>query len=209
MSNFYVLAGTNGAGKSSIAGATFRESGGSYFNPDEVARTLLTDNPQLTQADANSLAWQVGVRLLTQAIEKHLDFAIETTLAGNTIPRLLKQAVAEDIRIHVWYVGLSTPELHIERVQSRVRHGGHDIPAHVIRQRFEHSRLNLITLLPHLTALRMFDNSSPGDPLLGHTPKLQLVLHKEKRKIFAPVNFADTPSWAKPIITSAMKLHQE
>ena len=88
MSNIYVLAGTNGAGKSSIAGVTFREFGGSHFNPDEVARTLLTDNPRLTQADANSLAWQIGVRLLTQAIEKRLDFAIETTLAGNTIPRL-------------------------------------------------------------------------------------------------------------------------
>ena len=40
----YVLAGTNGAGKSSIAGARFRESGAEYFNPDEAARRILSAN---------------------------------------------------------------------------------------------------------------------------------------------------------------------
>jgi hypothetical protein len=39
-----VLAGTNGAGKSSIAGARFRESGGA-FNPDEAARRILAADP--------------------------------------------------------------------------------------------------------------------------------------------------------------------
>jgi predicted ABC-type ATPase len=37
----YVLAGVNGAGKSSIGGATFRASGADYYNPDEAARELL------------------------------------------------------------------------------------------------------------------------------------------------------------------------
>ena len=36
----YVLAGVNGAGKSSIGGAAFRQSGGDYYNPDEVAASL-------------------------------------------------------------------------------------------------------------------------------------------------------------------------
>ena len=109
----------------------------------------------------------------------------------------------------MWYVWLSTPELHIERVQSRVRHGDHDISANVIRRRFEHSRLNLITLLPHLTTLRLFDNSHSGDPLLGHTPKLQLVLHMEQEKILEPADLTNTPPWAKPIVASAMKLRQK
>ena len=34
----YVIAGVNGGGKSSLAGATIRELGGLYYNPDEVAR---------------------------------------------------------------------------------------------------------------------------------------------------------------------------
>ena len=31
----YVLAGVNGAGKSSIGGAAIRAAGGEYYNPDE------------------------------------------------------------------------------------------------------------------------------------------------------------------------------
>lgn len=52
----YVLAGVNGAGKSSIGGAAFRQFGSDYYNPDEAARALLAANPALTQAAANSVA---------------------------------------------------------------------------------------------------------------------------------------------------------
>jgi predicted ABC-type ATPase len=41
----YVLAGINGAGKSSIGGAMIRASGADYFNPDEAARDLIAANP--------------------------------------------------------------------------------------------------------------------------------------------------------------------
>jgi predicted ABC-type ATPase len=54
----YVLAGVNGAGKSSISGATFRQNGGDYYDPDEVARRLMAADPRLTEMDANSAAWQ-------------------------------------------------------------------------------------------------------------------------------------------------------
>ena len=204
----YVLAGVNGAGKSSIAGAAFRESGADYYNPDELARTLMASRRGLSQADANSAAWHMGVRLLRRAIEERLDFAFETTLGGNTIPRLLAQAAAQGIEIYVWYVGLSSPELHLERVKARVRRGGHDIPEQHIRQRYEHSRLNLIELLPRLTALRVYDNSADRDPATGQPPKPILALHMERRRILNPRDLAQTPDWAKPIVAAALKLRQ-
>ena len=204
----YVLAGVNGAGKSSIGGAAFRQYGGEYYNPDGFARKLMAADPTLTQADANSAAWHQGVRLLKQAIEKRLDFAFETTLGANTIPRLLSEASSQGFDIYVWYVGLSTPELHIERVQARVRRGGHDISAEQIRQRYDHSRLNLIELLPRLTALRVHDNSADADPAAGRTPKPKLVLHMERRKILNPRDLAHTPDWAKPIVAAAIDLSQ-
>jgi len=47
----YALAGTNGAGKSSVGGAMFRESGAEYFNPDEAAlRFIIAADPALTRA---------------------------------------------------------------------------------------------------------------------------------------------------------------
>lgn len=119
----YVIAGVNGAGKSSIAGATFRALGSEYFNPDEAARRLMAVNPALSQKDANSAAWRQGVRLLKLAIEERLDFALETTLGGNTVTHILAQAAKQGIELHIWYVGLSSPELHLERVRARVRRG--------------------------------------------------------------------------------------
>ena len=202
----YVLAGVNGAGKSSIGGAALRQSGGDYYNPDEVAGQLMAADPTLTETDANSAAWQQGVKLLRRAIGERLDFAFETTLGANTIPRLLAQAASEGIEIYIWYVGLSSPELHIERVQARVRHGGHDIAAELIHRRYDRSRLNLIELLPHLTALRVFDNSEETDPAAGKTPKPKLLLHVERGKILNPRDLKRTPDWAKPIVAAALKL---
>lgn len=39
-----VIAGVNGAGKSSVVGSNLREKGGNYFNPDEATQLLLNSN---------------------------------------------------------------------------------------------------------------------------------------------------------------------
>jgi len=205
-SRIYVLAGVNGAGKSSIAGAMFEEAGAPYYNPDEAARKLIAQNRRLTQAEANSLAWREGVRLLNRAIEERLEFAFETTLGGNTISRLLSHAASEGIEVLVWYVGLANPELHIARVKQRVRRGGHHIAEEDIRRRYEHSRLNLIELLPLIASLRVFDNSIEADPNQGKTPKPKLLLHIKRQIILGPSDFTATPNWAKPIIAAAIRL---
>jgi predicted ABC-type ATPase len=202
----YVLAGVNGAGKSSIGGAAFRTFGADYYNPDEAARALTRANPGLAQADANSEAWHQGRRLLERAIAERLDFAFETTLGGNTIVGLLAKAAAQGVAIHMWYVGLATPELHIARVRSRTRRGGHDIPESDIHRRFERSRLNLIYLLPDLAALRVFDNSTDADPAAGKTPAPALVLHMRRGRILNPQDLSRAPEWAKPLVAAALRI---
>ncbi len=204
----YVLAGVNGAGKSSIAGAAFRNAGADYYNPDEAARKLRQSRPALAQREANSLAWQQGKRLLEKAIEGRLDFAFETTLGAATIPALLRDAASRGFAVNIWYVGLSSVELHVARVRARVARGGHDIPEADIRRRYEHSRLNLIDLLPHLAALRMYDNSVEAALAEGKPPELTLVLHMEKGRILNAAALRGTPDWAKPIVAAAMKMRK-
>jgi predicted ABC-type ATPase len=203
-----VLAGVNGAGKSSIGGAAFRSYGADYFNPDEAARALIAANRGLDQREANSLAWRTGRMLLERAIDQRLDFAIETTLGASTLPRMLAEAADLGIEVRVWYAGLASPELHIARVRARVQRGGHDIPEAYIRRRYEHSRLNLIALLPKLAALRMYDNSAEADPAERKTPEPVLVLHMEKGKIVGPTDLSKTPDWAKPIIAAAIAIRR-
>jgi predicted ABC-type ATPase len=202
----YVLAGVNGAGKSSIGGAAFRHGGVDYFNPDEAARRIQSANPGIVAEEANSLAWHQGRRLLERAITERLDFAFETTLGGTSIPRLLETALASDIDVRIWFVGLTSPELHLERVRQRVARGGHDIPEDLVRERFTRSRLNLVRLLPHLTELRVHDNSAEGDPARGGIPRPRLILHVAEGTVRETCPLEETPDWAKPIVMAALRL---
>jgi len=201
----YVLAGTNGAGKSSVAGAMFLAKGTDYFNPDEAAHKILAANPGITQAEANSIAWHEGKRLLERAIAEGLNFAFETTLGGHTITALLDSALSAGLQVRVWYVGLRDVELHIARVQARVARGGHAIPEANIRDRFDRSRLNLIQLMPKLTELRVYDNSGEADPEEGATPEPMLLLHMVDGNVVNSCDLTTTPAWAKPIMAAAMK----
>ncbi len=161
--------------------------------------------PGMKQSEANGAAWQQGRRLLERAIAERLDFAFETTLGGSTLAKLLAQAAEKGAEVHLLFIGLASPELHLARVRSRVRAGGHDIPEEHIRRRYEHSRLNLIHLLPKLASLRLYDNSAEADPARGRVPEPRLVLHLEKGKIRNPDDLARSPDWAKPIVAAALK----
>jgi predicted ABC-type ATPase len=203
-----VLAGTNGAGKSSIGGAMVRHKGADYFNPDEAARVIRAQKPKLTDTEANSEAWFHGKRLLEEAIAKRKDYVFETTLGGHTIASLLEKAAKSGVEVCVWYAGLRSPELHIARVKARVVRGGHDIPETDIRKRYDAGRRNLIRLLPLLTELRVYDNSADADPAAGKAPTPVLVLHIENGRLIGPADLTQTPEWAKPIAAAALKLVQ-
>ena len=123
-----VIAGVNGAGKSSVIGERLRQSGGEYFNPDEVTRKFLAASKSMAFAEANSRAWDEGRRRLEDAIRDEADFVFETTLGGATMTDLLFQALDQGLEVAVLYVGLEKVELHLARVHARVQAGGHDIP---------------------------------------------------------------------------------
>jgi len=205
----FVLAGVNGAGKSSVGGEYLHGLGRQYFNPDEATRRI-RETTGCSEEEANSLAWQEGKERLESAIQSRLSFAFESTLGGNTIPKLLEKAGQAEIEIHIWFVGLASVEQHMARVRARVAAGGHDIPEEKIRERWDGSRRNIIALMPYLTELMVFDNSREGDPAAGTIPAPRLLLHWSKGAIVAPSPDAlqRTPEWAKPIIGRALKLQR-
>ena len=201
-----VLAGVNGAGKSSIGGDMLHQAGIPWFNPDTFTRELVaaTGSPL---ADANAAAWQEGLRRLTAAIAHGEDYAFETTLGGNTIAARLGDA-SESHDVLMWFCGLDSPEHHMARVRLRVSHGGHDIPEAKIRERYRTSIANLVALLPHLSRLQVYDNSrdaAPGTPVADPRRLPQM----EGGRIAWPTD-ADTlratPDWAKPILEAALSM---
>ncbi|MGH8142738.1 MAG: AAA family ATPase [Steroidobacteraceae bacterium] len=199
-----VLAGVNGAGKSTVAGAAIVAAGGAFFNPDEAARAARQENPGLTVAQANASAWEMGRRGLARAIQHGEFFAFETTLGGHTIFSLLRRGAELGAEIHMSYVGLRSEELHIQRVKSRVAAGGHDIAEAKIRERYRTSREHLIALLALLATLRVYDNSDEADPKTGATPRPVLLLHMQRGRVEYHAALNDMPDWIKPILGAAL-----
>ena len=204
----FVLAGVNGAGKSSIGGIVLEQQGLTWFNPDTFARDLRA----ATRCDletSNSLAWHEGMRRFDQALAKGRNLAFETTLGGVTVTR----KVLEAIRTHdvlIWFCGLSSIELHIARVEARVAAGGHPIPEKKIRERYRTAVVNLIQLLPDVAAVAVYDNSAEA-AADGTIPDPDLLLEVQGGKVRWPHPqdlsvLARTPAWAKPIVEAAIRM---
>ncbi len=198
-----VLAGVNGAGKSSVAGQAITAQGGAFFNPDEAAREARAMVPSLDAEAANAYAWALGKSQLERAIQERRPFAFETTLGGQTIPALLQRALDAGLEVHVRYVGLEGVDLHIARVGERVKRGGHDIPVERIRERYISSRVHLISLMPRLTRLDVYDNSTQANPATGAIPNPVLLLQMDHGAITYVCDAVLMPTWAKPLIMAA------
>lgn len=204
-----VAAGTNGAGKSVIAGKFLvARAGGAYFNPDPAAKAMV-DKDGITLVEANARAWNLGFELLNRSIERSEDFSFETTLGGNSITQALMRAAALGLEVYVFYVGLDSADRHIARVAARVARGGHPIPAEKIRERYPKSLANLIRLLACANEVRVYDNSEESD---DGTPRARLVLSMSRRRIVNALPealVARTPEWARPVVAAAIRIHEQ
>jgi predicted ABC-type ATPase len=202
-----VLAGVNGAGKSSVAGAMLHEHGLTWFNPDVFSRKLMARGGFDKDA-ADAVAWTYGKARLEAAIADKTDFAFETTLGGSTMARLIDAAAATHDVVMI-FCGLDSVERHIARVRLRVRHGGHDIPEGRIRSRWSSARRNLIALLRRLARLQLFDNSQEA-PAGADIPEPVLLLEMKDGRALHPARddvaaLEATPDWAKPIVEAAFR----
>jgi len=196
-----VLAGVNGAGKSSIGGAAIRRAGQDWYNPDEFAREMQMQFPDKSIQQINSEVWNEGLRRLKCATYDKLDFTFETTLGGNTITNTLLDAIAAGVPVNIWYCGLDSVELHIKRVADRVARGGHDIPVELIRARYNTSIHNLCRLAPGLTQLAVYDNSnSLDDKNQPNIRRLLYVVDGQVRELEQ-----NMPDWAKPIAAVSLR----
>lgn len=86
-----VLAGVNGAGKSSVLSALLLDEGLDWYNPDRYAAELVRELG-IDLEQANGRAWNYGKSLLEQAMAGQTNHAFETTLGGDSITRLLREA---------------------------------------------------------------------------------------------------------------------
>ena len=118
---------------------------------------------------APNVAIEAG-RLMLQRMDDLLsegsDFAFETTLSTRSYVKFIERAQAKGYFVTLLYFWLPTPEQAIERVATRVREGGHNIPSDVIRRRYANGIKNLTALyIPLCNYWAIYDNSSADEQI--------------------------------------------
>lgn len=159
MPRLYIIAGCNGAGKTTASYTVLPEMLGcrEFVNADEIAKGLSPFNPASVAIEAGRLMLQRMDDLLSEGA----DFAFETTLATRSYVKFIDSAHAKGYFVTLLYFWLPTPAQAIERVATRVREGGHDIPSEVIRRRYANGIRNLMSLYTPLCDFwTIYDNSS-------------------------------------------------
>ena len=155
----YIIAGCNGAGKTTAARTIMPEVFHVYefVNADEIARGLSPFNPESVAIEAG----RIMLKRIETLLEKDDSFTIETTLSPRSYTKLIEKAHQKGFNVMLLYFWLNSPELAIERVATRVSEGGHNIPEDVIRRRYSKSINNLFKLfIPICDTWYVYDNST-------------------------------------------------
>jgi len=158
MPNLYIIAGCNGAGKTTASFTVFPEilDCEQFVNADNIAYGLSPFNVESVAVEAG----RIMLRRIHELMTMGENFAIETTLATRSYVTLIQRAKQLGYSVSLIYMWLSTPNLAQQRVAERVRGGGHNIPAQVIIRRYFRGLSNLFTLfLPVCDLVVIADNS--------------------------------------------------
>lgn len=169
----YLIAGCNGAGKTTFA-KEFLPSIGvvRFLNADEIARGLSPLRPE-------AAAFKAGKFLLSEfreLVERNATFALESTLSGRTYLRLFAKAQQRGYAIELHYVWIPDVSAAIRRVRQRVIEGGHHVPTEDIKRRFTRSIEHLLDdYAPLADRWALWDNSNPPAKLLANSSMQSIV----------------------------------
>jgi len=148
LSNLYIIAGCNGAGKTTASFTILPEMFNckEFVNADEIAKGLSPFQPETV----SFLAGRIMLERINELLEQNADFAIETTLTTPSYQKTIELAKRKGYNITLLFFWLNDVNLAIERVKTRVTEGGHNIPEVVIVRRYYKGISNLVNVFTSL-----------------------------------------------------------
>jgi len=144
MPNLYIIAGCNGAGKTTASYTILPEilNCKEFVNADNIAAGISPLNPESVAIEAG----RIMLKRIGELMYESADFALETTLSTRSYVSLVKKAQQMGYEVTLLYFWLASPQMAFERVAKRVSEGGHDIPINVIERRYYRGIENLVNL---------------------------------------------------------------
>ena len=185
MPSLYIIAGCNGAGKTTASFTILPEilKVKEFVNADNIAAGLSPFNVE-------SVAFESG-RIMLQRIQQLLevkeDFAFETTLSTRSYVSLIKKAKLKGYKITLLYFWLHSPDFAKQRVAKRVSKGGHNIPDEVVERRYYRGISNLLNLyIPIVDNCTVIDNKDVVPNIIVRVSKKEeMILNSELWSIFS------------------------
>ena len=158
MSKLYIIAGCNGAGKTTASYTVLPEilECREFVNADEIAKGLSPFNPSSVAIEAGRLM----LKRIGELLSAGVSFSVETTLSTRSYINLIQQAQNQGYSVSLIYFWLNSPELAVNRVLQRVNEGGHNVPLDVIYRRYQAGINNLFQIyMPCVDYWLLADNS--------------------------------------------------
>jgi predicted ABC-type ATPase len=162
--NLYIIAGCNGAGKTTASFNILPEIllCKEYVNADEIARGISPFQPEKVAIEAG----RIMLKRIDELLGNKESFAFETTLATKSFESLIYNAQEKGYFVNLIYYWLESVELAEFRVKTRVAEGGHNIPKDVIHRRYFRGIDNLFKIYHDICDLVIIYDNSNNQPEL-------------------------------------------
>jgi predicted ABC-type ATPase len=166
-----VLAGSNGAGKSTFYDAFLKSLPLPFVNADRIAQELRTGARALPQQLLDLPPDRAAQRIADEERQAHIvlrrSFVTDTVLSDPVGAKIamLNDARGRGFEVWLFFIGISSPELSRARVHERVSaRGGHDVPAEKIRTRYRRTLANLPGAIAASSIAVLLDNDLAEAP---------------------------------------------
>lgn len=183
----WLLAGGNGAGKSTFYYTQLARLGISFVNADILAKQLYPLAPEAHSYDAAMLVAQLRKKLLSEG----RNFCFETVFSHPSKIDFVAQAKAQGYEIILVFIHLESVSLNQARISQRVSEGGHFVPDAKVISRIPRALKLIKQTLPLCDRCYLLDNSRADNPFqqVAIIRNGQVVLKQE------PI-----PEWAKELL---------
>ena len=185
----WVLAGGNGAGKTTFYDLYLAPKSIKLVNADMIAKEINFKNPEDVSYEAAILASQIREDLLNQGGT----FCFETVFSHVSKIDFIAEAKAKGYEIILVYIHLETSELNEARVYQRVNSGGHNVPVDKIHSRIPRTMKNIASALPLVDEARILNNSSREKPF----QEVAIVKRGRRKRVINQL-----PKWTEDILSN-------
>lgn len=183
----WLLAGGNGAGKTTFYKTRLESLGFPFINADNLAKQLYPEQAEQHSYEAAKIAEAMRLTLLQEG----RTFCFETVFSHPSKIDFVAQAKAMGYEIILVFIHLELVSLNQARVVQRVSEGGHSVPENKIISRVPRVLQNIKQVLPLCDYCYLLDNSSFKAPFkqVVVINNGQIILKKDP-----------LPSWTKELL---------